>query len=74
MGIQIVMDRSGDTRHEFDSQDVDAVARAEGRFHELTARGFRAVELGKGGSAGQLLREFSTDTEETLFIPQIQGG
>jgi hypothetical protein len=74
MGVQIIMDRNGDTRHEFDLSDAMAVALAEERFKKLTGRGFRAVALGKDGSPGQLIREFDPNVEETLFIPQLQGG
>ena len=54
MGIQIVMDRSGDTRHEFDSADAKAVALAERRFKDLTGKGFRAVALDKDGGPGHV--------------------
>jgi hypothetical protein len=74
MGVQIVMDRSGDTRHEFDTADIDAVARAEQRFEELTGKGFRAVALGKDGSPGTVMRHFDPTVEQSLFIPQLQGG
>ena len=74
MSVQIVMDRSGDTRHEFDAADVKALARAEERFQELTGKGFRAVALGKDGERGELLRDFDPAVEQTLFIPQLQGG
>jgi hypothetical protein len=37
MGIQIVIDNSGDSRFEFDPADEDAVAKATERFKELTA-------------------------------------
>ena len=29
MGVQIIMDRSGDTRHTFDASDPDSVVRAD---------------------------------------------
>jgi hypothetical protein len=74
MPVQIVMDSFGDTRHGFDSADVEAVVRAEERFRELTRKGFRAVALGKGGEPGRLLRKFEPEVEQTLFIPQLQGG
>ena len=74
MQVQIVMDRSGDTRHEFDAADASAVALAERRFRELTGKGFRAVALGKDGDPGELLRTFDPTVEETLFILQLQGG
>jgi hypothetical protein len=74
MGVQIVMDRTGDTRHEFDKADLEALARAERRFQELTSKGFRAVALGKDGSPGTLMRNFDPNVEQSLFIPQLQGG
>jgi hypothetical protein len=74
MGVQIVMERNGDTRHEFDVSDAAAIAVAEQRFMELTGRGFRAVALGKNGSPGELLHNFDAKVEETLFIPQLKGG
>jgi hypothetical protein len=74
MCVQIVMDRSGDTRHEFDTADKEAVALAEQRFHELTSKGFRAVALGRDGSPGTLMRNFDATVEQSLFIPQLQGG
>jgi hypothetical protein len=74
MGIQIVMDRSGDTRHEFDSADVKSVALAERRFKELTGKGFRAVALAKDGGPGRMVGRFDPQEEQTLFIPQLQGG
>ena len=36
MAIQIVMDRTGDSRHHFDPRDAQEVAKAERRFYELT--------------------------------------
>ena len=74
MAVQIVMDRTGDTRHEFDSADSKALALAEARFHELTGKGFRAVALGRDGGPGKLVRKFDPQVEQTLFIPQLQGG
>ena len=74
MAVQIVMDRTGDTRHEFDQADSKAVTRAEERFRELIGKGFRAVALGRDGNPGKLLRKFDPQVEQTLFIPQLQGG
>ena len=73
MHSQIIMDCHGDTRHEFDPADTTVVD-AEVRFRELTGKGFRAVALGKAGEPGRVLRSFDPTAEETLFIPQLQGG
>ncbi len=71
MPSQIVMDRSGDTRHEFDAADLTG---AEERFRELTQHGYIAVALGKDGAENRVLRTFDPEVERTLFIPQLQGG
>ena len=73
MGVQIVMDRSGDTQHTFDASDLASIALAEERFLELTGKGFRSVALGKDGG-GELIDGFDPTVEQTLFIPQLQGG
>jgi len=74
MHLQIVMDASGDTRHEFDPTEPSSLAAAEARFQELTGKGFRAVALGKDGAPGELIRKFDHRAEQTLFMPQLQGG
>ena len=74
MHLQIIMDSKGDTRHEFDPADLSSLAAAEARFQELTGKGFRAVVLGKDGAPGELVRKFDPRAEQTLFIPQLQGG
>jgi protein-disulfide isomerase-like protein with CxxC motif len=43
MASQIVMDRTGDTRHKFDNQDRAEVTKAKQRFGELTGAGFTAA-------------------------------
>jgi hypothetical protein len=74
MGVQIVMDGSGDTRHRFDLADTESIAKAEKRFRKLTGLGFRAVALGENGSSGELIDRFDPNIERTLFIPQFKGG
>ena len=42
MAAQIVMDYTGDTRHYFNTDDTEALSKAEARFKMLTAVGFTA--------------------------------
>jgi hypothetical protein len=73
MHTQIVMDPSGDTRHQFDPPDAQALADAEKRFVELTGAGFvAATRTGDGRS--ELVRHFDAMVRETLFIPRLVGG
>lgn len=73
MHTQIVMDRSGDTRHTFDAADQAAVTKAEERFKELTGLGFTAATRNEDGTS-TLVRNFDANAEETIFIPRLQGG
>jgi hypothetical protein len=73
MASQIVMDRTGDTRHTFDIQDRAEVDKAERRFKELTGAGFTAaVRTGPGEQ--RVIRSFDPTAEETLFYPRLVGG
>jgi hypothetical protein len=73
MATQIVMDHTGDTRHQFDPADVAAVAEAERRFKELTGYGFTAAKRTDDGRS-EIVKTFDPTAEETLFIPRLQGG
>jgi hypothetical protein len=73
MASHIVMDATGDTRHEFNSKNAAAVAEAEWRFKRLTEAGFTAaVRRGEGRS--ELIRSFDPAAEETVFFPRLQAG
>jgi hypothetical protein len=73
MAMQIVMDHTGDTRHQFDPADAAAVAEAEERFKKLTGAGFTAAER-TGPGQSKVVRKFHAAAEETLFIPLLKGG
>jgi hypothetical protein len=73
MAVQIVMDTTGDSRHEFDAADPISVAEAERRFKQLTAAGFTAA-VRKGNGRSELMRNFDASAEETVFFPRLQGG
>ena len=73
MHTQIIMDRSGDTRHQFDPDDASAVAEAERRFAELTKAGFIAAKR-TGNDTSELVRQFDPTAQGTVFIPRLVGG
>ncbi|WP_407179474.1 hypothetical protein [Bradyrhizobium sp. STM 3562] len=73
MAIQIVMDRSGDTRHRFDRNDAQELAKAEQRFYELTKVGFTAAVRTGAGEISQI-RSFDPHAQETVFLPRLVGG
>ena len=57
MAVQIVMDPTGDTRHEFNTADASALAEAERRFKQLTGAGFTAAARTADGRS-ELIRHF----------------
>jgi hypothetical protein len=73
MATQIVMDRYGDTRHNFDANDVKSLQRAEARFKKLTGLGFTAAVRSASGDV-EIARTFDPGAEETLFFPRLVGG
>jgi hypothetical protein len=73
MATQIVMDHTGDTRHDFDANDAAALAKAEERFKQLTRAGFTAAVRGASGTAF-VSPTFDPTAEETLFFPRLVGG
>jgi hypothetical protein len=73
MATQIVMDHTGDTRHEFDPTNAAAVAEAEARFKALTGAGFTAAER-TGPGRSKVVGSFDPTAEQTLFIPRLKGG
>jgi len=73
MATQIVMDRTGDSRHSFDPSDPTEVAKAERRFRELTSVGFTAA-VRTGPDQVSRIRSFDPTAEETVFFSRLVGG
>jgi hypothetical protein len=73
MATQIVMDRTGDTRHNFDAKNANALLEAEERFKKLIGAGFTAAVRTATGEAS-VTRSFDPSAEETVFFPRLVGG
>jgi hypothetical protein len=73
MATQIVMDHSGDSRHDFSRNDPRTLADAERRFKELTGKGFIAAVRAGPGEVTRI-SAFDPTAEETLFFPRLVGG
>ena len=69
-----VMDNTGDTRTEFNTDDAAEAKLAAERFEELTGKGYRAVVPGDNGQPGEMIKTFDPTVKETLFVPRLQGG
>ena len=73
MAIQIVMNRTGDSRYQYGSADAQALVEAERRFSQLTGEGFTAATRNTSGELS-IMRSFDPSAEETVFFPRLVGG
>ena len=73
MATHIVMDHTGDRRHQFDTRNDGELAEAEKRFKELTGLGFTAAERTTTGETMKVT-SFDPTAQETVFFPRLVGG
>jgi len=73
MATQIVMDHNGDSRHNFNAEDAEALLKAEQRFNELMKGGYTAAVRSPSGQP-TVIRSFDPTAEETPFYPRLVGG
>jgi len=73
MATQIVMDYTGDRRHQFNPGDARELAKAERRFKDLTGSGYTAAIRTAHGES-RLINAFDPKAEDTLFFPRLVGG
>jgi hypothetical protein len=73
MATQIVMDHTGDSRHNFNPADEKALREAQLRFDALMKSGYTAAVRDVSGQP-TVVRSFDPNAEETLFYPRLVGG
>src|SRR5260221_9114548 len=71
MATQIVMDHTGDTRHNFDAADTEALSKAEERFKALTSVGFTAAVRTAAGEV-TVTRSFDSTAGGKLFFSRLR--
>jgi hypothetical protein len=69
-----VMDKSGHTRHIWDSDKPEEVEAARTLYNSLTGRGYRAFRVAKNGEEGERMSSFDPDAEKMILVPALQGG
>jgi hypothetical protein len=73
MHTLIVMDDTGDARHQFDPTNNVEVLEAHRRFRELSKAGYNAAKRAGNGTV-ERIRELDPTAKETLFFPRLVGG
>jgi hypothetical protein len=70
----LVMDRSGHTRHIWDTNNTAEIEAMRALFINLTSRGYRAFRVSKDGSEGERMEMFDPAAEKMILAPALQGG
>jgi hypothetical protein len=73
MCVQLVIDRTGESRFEFDPINEAAVAEATERFKTLVELGYTAAER-TGPGTSRKVTAFDPTAAEVLFMPRLVGG
>lgn len=68
------MNRTGDSRIEWDPNNPDEVEIAKRAFDALKKKGYLTYRTRRDGSAGEVIRTFDPTAEKILATPQIVGG
>lgn len=69
-----VMDGSGDTKVEWDSDNRDETKVARDTFDKLTKKGYKGFRMKDNGKTGQPLDDFDPDAEKIIMVAPIAGG
>ena len=75
MGEMAVINRTGDTRTTWNSQNKDEVENARRTFDDFIKKGFAAFSVNpKDATKDEQIRKFDPDLEKIIFVPAIRGG
>jgi hypothetical protein len=74
MAKHLVMDRTGHSVIQFDPTKTVDIKEAMERFDKLTKEGHTAATRSAGETDYKLTKAFDPTADETLFVPQLQGG
>lgn len=69
-----VLDRTGDTRIEWDPANAAETAIAKKAFEAAKDKRHLIYKLGADGTRGELLRTFDPHAERIVAVPQTVGG
>jgi hypothetical protein len=74
VGVMVILDRSGDTRHTWDRRNEDEVEVIRDLFGRMIAKGYQAWSVTRKGDKDQRITEFDPQAEKVIFAPALVGG
>jgi hypothetical protein len=73
-GMLCTLDDTGDTRLQWDPNNVEEAAKAQSRFNELKAKGYLAYSVTGKGDQGVVMKDFDPKAERIIMHSQMVGG
>lgn len=73
-GEMAIMDRTGDTKLMWDSNNADEVATAKDTFKALKKKGFIAYKVNTSGDKGEIINDFDALAGKIILSPPLVGG
>jgi len=74
VGVMVILDSSGDTKHIWDRSSEVEVEKARGLFDRMIKRGMQAWSVTRKGDKDRKITEFDPEAEKIIFSPALVGG
>jgi hypothetical protein len=74
MGVLVILDRSGDTKHIWDPTSDVEVAEMRRLFGRMIDKGYQAWSVSRKGDKDQRITTFDSTAEKIIFAPALVGG
>lgn len=68
------LDKTGDTKTIWDTDDPVQVEAARSTFNTLKGKGYMAFRVEEGGGKGSMLRDFDPRAGKIILAPALAGG
>lgn len=74
VGVMVILDRTGDTKHIWDRNNATEVEAMREVFDTMTEKGMVAWSVTRKGNKDQRITEFDPTAEKIIFAPALVGG
>lgn len=69
-----VLDKTGDTRLQWNKKNSDEIAAAKKKFDEFKAKGYLSYSVDEAGKPAEVLHAFDPNEQRITLTPPLKGG